>query len=271
MAINHRHGVSARMLAFFEAVFARDASGRSWLPALLAGTPNGAGRLGDLLDAPGSLISLSALRSVSSGRRGCFEYLAVAPRELLAWFIDHPGELVWPAGASLSAETRRLRSALLLDYPSGSQARAQERAHELLASRSPLSAEWWRFEDVTKLDCVLITDRLVVTVEGKAAGSLVPASDWYPRRSTLVQTIEAAKGLAHGRQWASLLLSEEPLQEGSHEQLERALLAGAVPHLEGAGREQLSASYLGNLTWRAACDAVGLAPDELPRTGIMSQ
>ncbi len=256
---------------FFEALFTRDASGRSWLGALLAAAPGGAGRLGDLLDGagpgPGSLIALSALKAVSSGRLACFEYLAVPPRELLAWFIDHPDELSWPHTEIHSAEAQRLRSALVLDHPPGSRPRAQERARELLGSRSPLSREWWRFEEVTKLDCVLITDRLVVTIEGKGdAGSLAPASAWYPRRGTLVRTIEAAKSLAHGRRWASLLLSEEPLAQGSHEQLERALRDGAAPHLDGSQRAELSASYLGNLTWRAAGDAVGV-PEQLATRG----
>ncbi len=266
MSLADAPAAPTRVEQFFEALLARDASGRSWLGALLAGAPGGVRRFGDLLDAdgagPGSLLALSALRAVSSGRRGCFEYLAVPPRELLAWFIDHPDELSWPHEATQTAETQRLRRALVLDQPPGSRSRAQERAHELLASRSPLSKEWWRLQDVTKLDCVLITDRLVVTIEGKgAARSLAPASEWYPHRSMLVATIEAAKVLAQGRRWASLLLSEKPLQEGSQEQLERALRDGGAPHLDSSQRAELCASYLGNLTWRAAGDAVGV-PDQ---------
>ncbi|MGO9750825.1 MAG: hypothetical protein ACLP8S_14245 [Solirubrobacteraceae bacterium] len=247
----------AHLQPFFERLIARDASGRSWLPALLQATPNGHRRLGDLLGDQGSLIATGTVRT-ANGRLGCFEYTAAAPRELLAWFIDHPEALVWPERSELSHETTRLRRALLRDDPPGSQVRAQERARELLATRSYLSREWWRFEDVLRPGCVLITDRLVVTVAEPGSESLGPANDWYPARAPLVRAIEAAKGLADGRRWASLLLSEEPLAEGEPEHLDR-VLAASTPHLIDAQRDELRAAYLGNLTWRDAGAAVGLA------------
>jgi hypothetical protein len=246
---------------FFERLIKRDASGRSWLPALLLAAPNGAGRLGEVLGNQGSLIATSTLRT-ASGRLGCFEYAATAPRELLAWFIDHPDVLVWPERSELSREAIRLRRALVRDDPSGSRVRAQERARELLATRSHLSREWWRFEEATNPGCVLITDRLVVTVAeaaggplGSANGSLGLANDWYPPRDPLVRRIEAARGLADGRRWGSLLLSEEPLADGTPEHLERVLVT-STPHLDDAQRGELRAAYLGNLTWRAARAAV---------------
>jgi hypothetical protein len=172
-----------RVQLFFGALFSRDPSGRNWLPALLAATPNGRSVLGELVDAPGSLLSSLSVRG-AGGRLACFEYPAAPPRELLEWFIEHPGELVWPPGAELSPETVRLRRALLCDDPPGARARAQARARELLATRSPFSREWWRFEGVTQLDCVLITDRLVVTVEGKRTEPLSPATDLVPSTLT---------------------------------------------------------------------------------------
>lgn len=244
------------MQPFFERLIARDASGRSWLPALLQATPNGHRRLGDLLGNQGSLIATGTLRT-ASGRLGCFEYSVVPPRALLAWFIDHPEAIVWPANCELSPETIRLRRALLRDDPPGSRVRAQERARELLATRSHLSREWWRFEEATNPGCVLMTDRLVVTVAEPGSQSLGLANDWYPMRAPLVRTIEAARGLADGRRWASLLLSEEPLREGTDEHLER-VLAASTPHLAQAQRDELRAAYLGNLTWRVAREAVGL-------------
>jgi hypothetical protein len=250
-----------RVEPFFESLLRRDPSGRSWLPALLAATPHGRDRLGELLENPGWLIIPLAVPA-ASGRLALFEYPAIPPRELLAWFIDHPDELVWPPDAQLSTESVRLRRALLLDDPPGSQARAQDRARELLSTRSLLSREWWRFEDVSRLDCVLITDRLVVTVEGVGTEPLSPPTDWYPTRSRLLRNLEAAKGLSEGKQWASLLISDESLEQGTRGELQRVLPEGA-PHLREADREELLSAYLGNLTWRDACDAVGLPLDDL--------
>lgn len=253
-----------RARPFFAALFARDASGRGWLPKLLAASPNGRSALGDLVDAPGSLLESLAVEG-ASGHLACFEYPVAPPRELLIWFIENPDELVWPPRRELSKETVRLRRALLRDDPSGSRAGAQERARELIEKRSPFSPEWWRFEGVTQLDCVLMTDRLVITVEGKRNEPLSPATDWYPRRSQLVRNLEAAKQLANGRRWASLLLSEQPLAEGSDEHLEETLTVSA-PHLKPIECNELHAAYLGNLTWEAACRAIELPFASLPDT-----
>ncbi len=260
-----------RAQPFFTRLLTQDASGRSWLSALLAASPHGAQRLGELVEAPGWLVTPLAVRTVN-GRLACFDFPVAPSRELLAWFIDHPSELVWPDHSELSRETTILRRALLRDDPPGSQERAQERARDLLAARPPLSQDWWRFEGTAKPDCVLITDRLVITVAGKRTEPLAPATDWYPARSELVRTMEAARELAQDKRWASLLLTDAPLAEGSDEHLGRAL-PQAAPHLDDAGREELRASYLGNITWREACAAVGIpfeslaAPAQLPVGG----
>ncbi len=250
----HNASSSPLLQPFFEALLARDASGRSWLPALLRATPHGPSRLGDLLESPGTLQTPLAVRGVS-GRLACFEYPAAPSRELLRWLIDHPDRLTWPPVAELSREASRLRRALLYDDPPGAQTRAGERARELLATRTSLSPEWWRLEGIGRLDCALITDRLVITIEGQSAGPLSPPTDWYPERSRLVRNLEAARQLSEGKRWASLLLSDEPLAEGSDEHLE-SVLARSAPHLDSAARMQLREGYLGNLAWSAAFAAV---------------
>ncbi len=253
-----------RAQTFFTALLRRDASGRTWLPELLAATPNGNESLGELVERPGYLATPLAVPTVS-GLLGAFDYPVAPPRELLAWFIDHPERLTWPEREVLSPETVRLRRALLLDDPPGSQARAQSRARELLAAGPPLAPAWWRFEEIAQLECVLITDRLVVTIAGKP---LAPATDWYPQRSALVRNLEAARLLAQDRRWASLVVSDEPFADADRGHLAR-VLAGAAPHLDAAGRTALLAAYLGNLTWDRAAAAVGLQPGQpmMPSTG----
>ena len=251
-----------RVQPFFKALVARDPSGISWLGELLAATPKGAEIFGTLLDDPGELLSpLTSLTDKS--RLGCFEYPVGPPRELLAWFVEHPGELVWPERQAFSAETLRLRRALIDDNPPGSRQAVQERARALVASRPPIARGWWRFEGTTMLDCVLMTDKLVVTVEGKRTEALAPATAWYPKRSQLVRNLEAAKQLAKGRRWASLLISETPILEGTDAHMD-ADLPESAPHLDAAARAQLHAAYLGNLTWQLACDATGLDFSSLP-------
>ncbi len=168
-----------RVSSFFGALLRRDASGQSWLPGLLAATPHAPQRLGGLVAEPGWLVTPLAV-ATANGELGAFTYSATPARELLSWYFEHPDALVWPPGARMSAATTRLRRALIDDDPPGARAGAQERARELIRVRSPFSREWWRFEATARLDCVLVTDRLVVTVRGLEAGSIPPATDWYP-------------------------------------------------------------------------------------------
>ena len=165
-----------------------------------------------------------------------------------------------------SAETERLRRALIDDDPPGVRARAQERARERARTASPFASDWWRFETASLLDCVLITDELVVTVVGRCAEPPGPATPWYPQRSELVRDIEAAGQIAQGRAWGSVLISDEPLAAGSPEAVAASLAAGA-PHLAPDERFELESAYLGNITWRQACDAVGCSYEVLSASG----
>jgi hypothetical protein len=242
---------------FFTTLFGRDAAGASWLPTLLAATPY-ADRLDELLEAPGWLQTQLAVHG-ASGRLACFEYPAAAPKRLLAWYIDHPDQLVWPpdADANVSAETVRLRRALIDDDPPGTRSRAQERAHDLLTRSSGLTPAWWRFEELTTLDCVLITERLVVTIQAEQSTGQPPATPWYPQRPQLVRNLEAARRLADGKRFASIVLSQRPLADATDEHLKRSL-PDAAPHLDELERRELQDAYLGNLTWDEAGDAVGM-------------
>lgn len=245
----------ARVERFFSALLRRDAAGGSWLSALLAATPYGRARLGELVDAPGWLVTPLAVPT-ATGRLGAFGYQAAPGRELLRWYVEHPDRLIWPPEADLNPATDALRRALLRDDPPGSQAKAQDRARELILTRPPFSSAWWLFEGMADLDCVLISNRMVVTIDAVEGETPEPATAWYPPRSRLVRMLEAAKALAEHRRFASILISPRPLPEGSAEHLQRTL-ADAAPHLDAAERAELQAGYLGNLTWEAAEAAVG--------------
>jgi hypothetical protein len=242
--------------SFFTPLLLRDASGRDWLRQLLGATPRWADRLGtDLMDQPGSLSMSLSVRGVS-GVMGAFEYPLAPPRGLVSWLIEHPQSLTWVDEPAASTQTLRLRRALLLDDPPGSRTKAQARAQELMRSRSVLSREWWRFESLETIDCLLMTDRLVLTVITDAVDPRAPATPWYPGRPRFIRAIEAARELAAGRAWACLLLSAEPIQLGN-EVLGVPALAAAAPHLPPADRAELRDAYLGNLTWSAATAAIG--------------
>lgn len=254
-----------RVQPFFSGLIAHDASGASWFGRLLAATSHGRAVLGPgLLKETGTLSS--PLTSVQpSGRLGCFEYPVAPSRALLAWFVENPDQLVWPKHGHFSPETTGLRRALVDDEPAGSREAVQQEARMLVRTRSPLTRGWWRFESTSMLDCVLMTDQLVVTIEGKRREPLSDATDWYPKAVAAGPHLEAAKQLAHGRRWASLLLSEKPVAAASDAELE-AILPDSAPHLDASERDELHHAYLGNMTWEEACLATGVAFGTLPET-----
>ena len=242
---------ATRTQDFFEPLLKRNPSGSEWLGRLLAALPQRA-RLGELIDEPGALHASLTVPGLE-GRRACFAYPVAPPDGLIAWYIEHPERLRWPAGAGGSPLARRLRRALLYDQPPGSRRRAQARARELAPLRSAFAEEWWRFEETFRPDCLLMSDRLVLTV--LAVGSTLPAaSDWYPQRSALVRGLEAARRLAGARRSGALLISQAPVAEAA-DAVVRASLPAAAPHLRDDERAELADGYLGNLTWDDAARA----------------
>ena len=166
--------------------------------------------------------------------------------------IDHPDALTVPAQQpGVSDATRRLRAALISDEPPGARARAQDQAHKWIRSGSRFTAEWWRLETTGMLDAILITDRLVITVLDRGRGPLRPATPWYPQRSMLVRTLEAARQAAPDRAWATLLLSQEAQPDGDRDAFTASLAEGA-PHLNPEDRDALARAYLGELTYTQA-------------------
>lgn len=105
----------------------------------------------------------------------------------------------------------------------------------------------------------------MVTIEGKRTEPLSAATDWYPQRSQIVRNLEAAKQIAKGRRWATIVISETPLPDAAPARVAASLDAGA-PHCSDLEKAELQAAYLGNITWETACRAVGVSSDELPDT-----
>ncbi len=261
-----RNSSLTRVHPFFERAFALDSTGAGWLSPLLHMAPFGNAAIGQLVDEPGELSS-ALLQPHPHGKapRACFEYGVAPPERFLRWCIDHPDELTWPASASFSADTQKWRRALLCDEPPGRE-QAQTEAHNQLTTHGPSKNGWWRFEGESSIDCVIATDRLVLTIEGKRTDVLSPATDWYPKRTQLVRNLEAANQLANGRRWGTLLMTEEPIADGTPEAVARSL-GDAAPHLSEAEKAELQHAYLGNVTWQQACDTIGidfaLLPNEI--------
>ncbi len=256
MSSDPRGSLPSRAERFFDALLARDGAGGSWLGPLVRAAPNGVARLGEVAERPGWIEAPIAVVT-ETGRRGAFEYPSSPSRALLAWFIDHPGSLSRPEWERESAETTLLRRALLDDDPPGARARAQDRAHDLLRRSASLAEAWWRFEEAHTVDCLLMTDRLVLVVQARDEGvAPPPATAWYPGRTALVRDLEAARRFGeNGKAWGVLVLGGQGEEEDA-DALTREIEAGA-PHLDAPQREELAAGYLGALSWAQAAAVTG--------------
>ncbi len=252
-----------RVQPFFEQAFALE---ESRLPSLLAAAPGGSALLRDLGGDTGQILwAFLGPHPQRKASRGCFEYEVLPDNRFLRWCVSNPDELSWPAGQTYGEDTTRKRRALLYDQPPGRIVTQQE-ALQLIETRQPKGPAWWRFEGSSWIDCVIATDRLVLTIEGKRTEPLSVATDWYPKRLQLVRNAEAARQLAGGgRTSASLLISEEPIDNGDRKRF-AASLDDAAPHLGEPELAELQRSYLGNVTWEEACETVGIAFASLPTT-----
>jgi hypothetical protein len=271
-----RNSSLTRVRPVFGAALDANVSGMGWLPTLLARAPAGNRLDPDIRRDPGELLgACTAHRSYTDrvlGRtvqlRACFEYPALAPERFLRWCLDHPERLDWPSGSAgrFSAEATRWRRALFHDEPPGS-AVARREGHDELTRLGVAGSHrrWWVFEGTTSIDCLLMTDRLVLAIEGKRTDRLAPSTSWYPLRSQLVRNLEAAGDLARGRAFATLLVTEEPDPDGEWDAV-AASLDDAAPHLDDRDRAALQQAYLGQLTWAHVCDALGVEYDSLPDT-----
>src|SRR4051812_9031103 len=93
-----------RVQPFFEQAFARD----GWLSNLLAASPHGRQVLGDLVDAPGEMLSaLTRAHPKGKARLACFEHEVLPDKAFLMWCAVNPSELTWPPGQTYGEETTK--------------------------------------------------------------------------------------------------------------------------------------------------------------------
>jgi hypothetical protein len=248
-----------RVRPFFGTLMERDPTGRSWLADLLAAAPHPDAVPVGVREGPGTLEP--RMSTIGADRLlGCFEFPAPPSAPFLGWLIEHPERMTWPPGASFGAETERRRRALL----EGSGPEREAAIAEALAALERAGAagsrrRWWAFEGFTSVDCCLMTERLVLFVEGKRTEPLSSSTNWFPSRNQLVRNLEVVAHVAPDRPAAVLLVTEDPIEE-----IDDAALRAGTPHLTEPARAELPARYLGQVTWRDLCAALDVDFASLP-------
>ena len=259
-----------RVRPVFQALLSQDSTGASWIPRILEQSP----RNEVITQPPVGTLNPSLLdrRSYLDPVQGpvslerCFEFSVPPTYGFLRFLFENPERLLWPCSGgqrqTFSRITQSRREALTGLQDEQARRAAQDAARRSLdeSGVAKCARQWWAFEGSTEVDCYLETERLVLLIEGKRTESLSESTAWYAGRNQLHRNLEAARELAHGREFGVLIIGEEPLPDAA---LGDATIG--LPHLSERERADLMRHYLGCITWRQVCQATGIDFDSLPR------
>jgi hypothetical protein len=249
-----------RVAPLFDALLARDATGGSWLDALLA--------LGSRTEIAVTLPRNQRLVPDHGRRWGSDEATLPAPTKLLEYLVQN----VDPPLAAASkdrGQTRALRLAL-------ARRDAQTVAAALRALRSgDRGRKWFVLEGESRPDAILETSELVVCIEGKRTeAACTTHTSWMRRRSQLVRHMDAALEAFPMKRIVGLLIVEGTGAKADapsghwlsqcSEQYEGSMLAESLPHRSAFDRSRIGDGILGVTTWQTVCAALAVKFSDLP-------
>ena len=253
-----------RVRPYFANLFLQDKTGLSWLPKLI--------NLAHLnRDTATSMIKLNcriqeqlAVNKMIDGLQ-CFEYPLAPSKAFLEWLIRNPGSLSWPDNGKMiyGEPTQSKREEWFGKHGNIRQkeAIAEALGHLMQSGAESSSQKWWEFEGFTKIDCLLETDDFLLGIEGKRTDKVSPATDWYTQRNQIIRNLEVLKEKAETKEYALLLMSEngkDPITDND--------FTNSLPHYSEQEIAEIKTHYLGAVSWRQACEAVGLDYSVLPET-----
>ncbi len=268
-----------RVRPFFQSLFRKDPTGKSWLPRLLSAAPAAPEHIirntGLLLPwvtecrSYSDRVLMKPPYEVSSPilLEGCFEKSVPPPTALLRWLIKNPSSdaRLINAASNVSSKTKQQRNQLF--GCDGAELQLEMRTaaiSELERVRGVGSnRKWWAFEGFTEVDCYLETDSLVLLIEGKRTEPLSESTIWHKGRNQLLRNVESASEIASGKEFGVLLMSEEPIAPPNISDIDESF-----PHLSASKKQELVGHYWGCVTWKEACAATGIPFDDLPHTTV---
>lgn len=240
-----------RVQPIFDALYKQNKTGTLWLTPLL----NLAERSGKRVAIPNWLDPLVGEPQ--------YEFSVNPSSSFLRWLIENPTQLTKPSKEERDQTTREKREKLL----NGDQAILQEAIDELYKNNKLTKKnEWWRFEGVTKVDCVLRTESTIIFIEGKRT-ELGPSRDisWYSGRNQVLRNLDCAAALAreiYTNFYVIVIVEGKLLNEQRKMELDNiispVIVKASLPHLNKEQQTQILEHYLGYITWEEIIDTFGL-------------
>jgi hypothetical protein len=244
-----RNSSKTRVVPIFDALFLSDATGATWLGALI--------QLGSRFQE--ASFDTSTCRLIEHHRRtwGDHELALPAPLELLEYLVRNvTNQQVAASGDSGFVLAKR-------------RALANRGRETIAAALSQLregrrGRTWFVLEGPSRPDATLEMATAVVVVEGKRTErGCTSTTKWMSRRSQLVRHMDAAMEFFPGKRILGLLLVEGVDPDNSvpsaywrrecEAQCSEAMLAASLPHRTPEQRAQLAHGILGVATWQAVC------------------
>ena len=266
-----RNSSVTRVRPVFRDLLTKDATGRSWLRELIrlvGNSPVAAAMLANPGEILPATVQQRQFQDTVLGEielESCFERSSPPGRQFLTWLIESSDRLTWPREGSTprlyGKSTQDWREKLTGQRGKVAQDEARRVARRAIEDGGAESSRrpWWAFEGPTEIDCCIETDTAVLVIEGKRTESLSEATEWYEGRNQLHRNLEAARDIAAGRQYGVMIAGEHPLASSAFGTPEKGL-----PHLSADEQVELMTHYLGFVTWRQVCTAVGVHYDALP-------
>lgn len=236
-----------RVQPLFKQLYRRDPSGMGWLGRLLSmGSRVSAGDTDLQADQETGPLRIPPQ----------FEVSVASPRDYLKALVGARERLVEAAStkdlSKLNSFTRDKRERLLKGEPATIKA-----AQKLIETdRLPGKGKWWILEGLSRIDCVLLSDRATVFIEGKRMETqLTEHVFWDPRRNQVFRILDCLRSLCGPSTSFYMLLVVEKGSEAEQaaSTLDQNGLRAARdswPHLDQSTGERLLRRYLGFTTWQ---------------------
>lgn len=243
-----RNSSKTRVAPVFAALFAKDRTGRLWLPQLL-----GLGSRSKALDTERDVGTLPEDHPPWWGDN---ERSLEPPRSLLRWLVCNASPPKNPKSWG-SGDTRAKRERLVR--------RDQQTIREALRllEERPRRRAWYVLEGESRPDACLQTEHLLLVVEGKRTErGATTSTSWMSGRSQILRHMDAAWDIRNGRRVVGLMVVEgsgpdDQAAIGRHwlreseGQIAEGMLAASLPHRSADERQALAAGFLGVTTWQA--------------------
>jgi hypothetical protein len=250
-----------RVQPVFDALLDKDPTGGKWLQRLceMAASTRPEAQF------PSSCGKLIAAETPARGARvgKVFERIVAPPTAFLRWLLEHPKQMdvrnLETFGTAEGSSAREWRRKLFSSDQALRQEAINEGVRQLEAKGARGSGRrWWAFEGFSHIDCCLITDSLVLFVEGERTEAVSPSTLWFKQRSQIWRNVEAAREYAAGREFVVLLAVEGAGEGESALEAAASGLAGSYPHLSKEEAADLARHLLGYVTWRGIVEEFGL-------------